>query len=199
MIFHAVFDIEDSIEVDLKVDFDIPSPEDNFFLSCDVQPFQAINLNGFLGSQFFIEFPKGRINYLHFEFEGNNKANVGTMDLEYQDLKVRKLKDYQKYIEGKPNTGLIAGIGNILIPVNRSRQTKGYKQAVVYYEKEYNRDFVHGTIMSLVSGLASSVGFSSKNLDKKQQKASELDETSTQLSAEKVLQKAEDAAEKENK
>lgn len=199
MKFHVVCDIEDSIEVDLKVDFDIPSPEDNFFLSCDVQPFQAINLNGFLGSQFFIEFPKGRINYLHFEFEGNNKANVGTMDLEYQDLKVRKLQDYQKYMEGKPNTGFIAGIGNILIPVNRSRQTKGYKQAVVYYEKEYNRDFVHGTIMSLVSGVASSVGFASKNLDKKQQKASELDETSTQLSAEKVLQKAEDAAAKENK
>jgi len=199
MMFHAVFDIEDSIEVDLNVDFDISSPEDKFFVSCDVQPFQAMNLNGFLGSQFFIEFPKGRINYLHYEFEGNNKANVGTMDLEYQGLKVRKLKDYQKYIEGKPNTGFAAGIGNILIPANRSRQTKGYKKAVIYYEKEYNRDFVHGTIMSLVSGLASSVGFGSKNLDKKQQKANELDETSTQHSAEKVLQKAEDAAKKENK
>ena len=199
MKFHALCNIEDSIRVDLNVDFDIPSPEDKFFVSCDVQPFQAVHLNRFLGSQFFIEFPQGRINYLHFEFEGNNKANVGTMDFEYQDLKVRKLQDYQKYIEGKPNTGFAAGIGNILIPNNRSRQNKNYKQAVVYYEKEYNRDFIHGTIMSLVSGLASSVGFGSKNLDKKQQKAEKLDETSTQLSAEKVLQKAEDAAEKEKK
>ena len=121
------------------------------------------------------------------------------MDLEYQDLKVRKLKEYQKYIEGKPNTGFIAGVGNILIPANRSRQTKGYKQAVIYYEKEYNRDFVHGNAMSIVSGLASSVGFGSKNLDKKQEKASKLDETSTQNSAEKALKKAEDAAGKDNK
>ena len=108
-------------------------------------------------------------------------------------------KEYQKYIEGKPNTGFIAGVGNILIPSNRSRQTKGYKQAVIYYEKEYNRDFVHGNAMSIVSGLASSVGFGSKNLGKKQQKASQLDETSTLNSAEKALKKAEDAAGKENK
>ena len=66
-------------------------------------------------------------------------------------------------------------------------------------KKEYNRDFVHGNAMSIVSGLASSVGFGSKNLDKQQEKASKLDETSTQNSADKALKKAEDSAGKDNK
>ena len=196
MNFNAYFKLDDSIKVDLKADFLIPSSEDQFHVTCDVQPFNVTTLNNFLGSQFFIEFPSGIIKNIHFEYDGNNKANVGTMDMEYENLKVRKLQDYQKYIEGKPKTGFVVGMGNILIPTNRSIQSKNYKQAVIYYEKEYNRDFIHGTIMSLVSGVASSLGFASKNLEKKQQEASELDETSIQLSEEKAQQKAKKAAKK---
>lgn len=198
MQLHADFFVMDSAWINLDARFKIDSPEDQYWVNCHSRPFNVSILNGFLGSQFFIEFPEGNITNLGFEYEGNDKANVGTMDLEYNKLRVRKLKNYEQYIEGKPNTGFFAGVGNILIPRNRSQEQKSYKQAVIYYEKEYNRDFIHSTVMSLLSGVTSSLGFASKNLEKKQQKAGELDESSTQLSAEKAFQKAEKAAKKKN-
>jgi len=199
MVFNSKCRIEDTIKVNLDFEFDLSSLEDKYSVTCGVQSFGASVMNPFLGSQFFIEFPKGEIDRLHFEFKGNNKVNVGTMDLEYHDLSLRKLKDYEKYIEGKPNTGLLAGLGNLLMPRNRSIDDKQYKQGVIYYEKEYNRDVIHCTIMSLVSGIASSVGLESKNLEKRQSQASELDESDIQQSAEDAQKKAEKARQKEDK
>jgi hypothetical protein len=196
MQFNSSFTIEDSIEVALQFAFDITSEENEYTASCDVQPFAIPTLNGFIGSQFFVEFPKGALQHFHFEFQGNNKVNVGTLDLEYEDLSVRKLQDYEKYIEGKPNTGFLAGVGNLIIPHNRNRNSNNYKPGVIYYEKEYNRDVVHCTIMSMVSGIASSVGLSSRNLEKQEEKASKLDEGSIQESAELAKDKAEKALEK---
>jgi len=112
------------------------------------------------------------------------------MTFEYSDLKVRKLSGHEKYIDGKPKTGFFAMVGNMLIPKNRSQEAKNYKVAAVYYEKEYNRDMLHGTIMSMLSGIMSSVGLSSKNISKMEEKASKLDDSDTQKSAEKAQQKA---------
>lgn len=196
MALQAEYALMDSAKVNLDAEFQIDSPDDKFKVNCQVAPFNVSILNGFLGSQFFIEFPRGDIENMSFQFEGNNKANVGTMDFEYSNLKVTKLKNYEQYIDGKPSTGFITTIGNMLIPNNRSSQAKNYKQAVIYYEKEYNRDFIHGTIMSLVSGVTSSMGFSSKNLEKKENKASQLDDTATLQSAEEVQKKADKASKK---
>jgi len=193
MKMHATFDIMDSAAIDFNASFNVNSLEDEFHVSCAVSPFNASILNDFVGSQFFIEFADGDIHSLNFQFDGNNKANVGTMDFEYQNLKVRKLKDYQKFIEGKPKTGFIAGVGNILIPSKRSMDSKGYKTAVIYYEKEYNRDFVHGTIQALLTGVESSLGILSKNLDKRQSQAEQLSEEDVAKSAEKAKEEVEKA------
>lgn len=199
MELQAELSVMNAAHLTLNSRFKIDSEEDQFWVKCHADPFDVRILNGFLGSQFFIEFPSGNINHLEFEFEGNNKANVGTMDLEFEGLKVGKLKDYSKYLDDKPNTGLIAGVGNMLIPNNRSKTDKNYKQAVIYYEKEYNRDFIHGTIMSLLSGAESSFGLKTKNLEKREAEAAQLDATDTEQSAQKALEKAEKAKEKGEK
>jgi hypothetical protein len=67
---------------------------------------------------------------------------------------------------------------------------------VIYYEKEYNRDFIHGTIMSLLSGAESSFGLKTKNLEKREEEAAQLDATDTEQSAQKALEKAEKARER---
>jgi len=195
----ANFSVMDSARLNLDVTFEIDSPEDSFQVHCRVDPFNASILNGFVGSQFFVEFPSGDIQNLNFYFRGNNIVNVGTMDFEYDNLKVRKLQNYKKYIEGKPNTGFIAGVGNMFIPHNRSSKNKNYKPGVIYYEKEYNRDFIHVTIMSLLSGIESSLGFKTKNIDKQERKAEQLDNSVIEESAKEALDKAEKARQKENK
>jgi hypothetical protein len=101
---------------------------------------------------------------------------------------VIKLKEYDKYTDDRPKTGLLAGLGNFLIHNNLSVDDKKYRPGVIYYEKEYNRDFIHGTIMALLSGAISSMGLGSTNLEKKREAASNLDEADTQQSAEKALE-----------
>ena len=137
--------------IPLKLDYvlNLDSKEHQFWAKCSTSPFNATQLNGFIGSQFFIEFKSGHVNKFEFSFDGNNMANVGEMTFEYSDLKVRKLSGHEKYIEGKPKTGFFAIVGNMLIPKNRSQEAKNYKVAAIYYEKEYNRDMLHGTIMSM--------------------------------------------------
>ena len=166
----------DQIPLVLDYKLKLDAEDDQFWTSCTVEPFEASILNGFLGSQFFVQFKSGKIDRLHFEFEGNKKANVGSMDLEYSALKVQKLQGHEKYIQGKPKTGFLASMANMFIPTNRSMDQKNYKTAVIYYKKEYNRDIIHGTIQSLISGIMSSVGFATKNLEKQQAKAAALDE-----------------------
>jgi hypothetical protein len=194
------FALMDSARINLTAGFRIDSPEDQFRVTCKAEPFNIQILNEFLGSQFFIDFSSGFIKGLNFEFEGNNKANVGTMDLEYNDLKIEKYQNFKRYIDSKPHTGFIAFMGNTLIPNNRSKEDPHYKPAVIYYEKEYNRDFIHGTIMSLLSGLSSTMGFSGHNLEKQEEKARELDASDIKKSeevAEKKAEKAEEKAEKD--
>ena len=178
------------IPLSLSFQFDLTSEEDAYRAQCVVEPFDATLLNGFIGSQFFIEFRSGHIDAMNFSFEGNNKANIGEMDLEYTKLRVQKLQGHEKYMEGRPKTGFFASVGNMLIPTNRSKDQRNYKPGVIYYEKEYNRDLVHGTVMALLSGLLSSTGFASKNMEKMQKKAEALDEISTQKSAEKAQKQA---------
>lgn len=177
MEIHLSTKILNQIPLILEYKLNIESKEDDFQAAGKVDPFEASILNGFLGSQFFIEFKTGHIDNLEFSFKGNNKANVGEMDFEYTHLKMQKLKGYEAYIENKPKTGFLSVVGNILIHNNRSKNDKKYKPGAIYYEKEFNRPMIHGTIMSVLSGVLSSMGITSRNIEKKQQKADALDDT----------------------
>ena len=70
--------------------------------------------------------------------------------------------------------GFVSTAGSFLVPSNRSKSKKNYKKSVIYYEKENNRDFIHGTVMSVLSGMANSLGVLRKDLDKKQEQAKGL-------------------------
>lgn len=72
----------------------IDSREDQFRAHCKIQPFSASLLNGFIGSQYFIEFKSGYIDEFEFNFEGNNKANVGEMTFEYLRIDFCDLFDH---------------------------------------------------------------------------------------------------------
>lgn len=183
--------INNQVPVNMNYKFDLQSEEDAFWVTCKVEPFKASVLNRFLGSQFFLIIKTGHIDNMEFEFAGNNKANVGQMDFEYTKLKLQKLKGYDALIEGKPKTGFLSAVGNIIIPNNRSKNDKKYKPGAIYYEKEFNRPLIHGTIMSMLSGILSSMGITSRNIEKQQQKADALDDTAVQKSEETVIKQNE--------
>ncbi len=179
--------------------FDLTSPESAYQAHAEVGPVDITAINPFMASQFFIDFKSGYVEEMSFYYDGNNKVNVGEMDLQYRDLRVERAKNFKKYMEKHPHTGFFAGIGNMLAPRNRSKDQKHYKTAVIYYEKEFNRDVIHGLIQSMLSGVVSSVGLATKNLEKRQKQAEELDSEDIQESAEKAKRKARRAEKKKGK
>lgn len=183
--------IINKIPLTLDYTLDMKSEVDQFWAKCKVAPFDASILNDFLGSQFFIEFKSGQIDNFEFDFEGNNKVNVGEMDFEYTKLRMQKLQGYEYYIVGKPKTGFISAVGNFLISNNRSKQDKNYTPGVIYYEKEFNRPMIHVTIMSMLSGILSSMGITSRNLEKMELKAQALDSTAILKSEQDVIKQTE--------
>ena len=191
--------VMDQIKLKLSYKLDLISKEDQYWGIFKAEPFNPAILNGFIGSQFFVQFKSGYVDNYEFNYSGNKFVNVGEMDFEYSNLKVQKLEGYQEYLDGRPKTGFLTSLGNILIPQNRSKSQKHYKTAAIYYEKEYNRDIVHGAVMSSLSGVLSSMGFSSKNLDKQTRRAESLDESDIQKSAEIAEKKADKVDRKKQK
>ncbi len=154
--------------------FEVDDKSDSFTATGSLAPMDAKVMNPFIGSQFFIEFKSGYFSTLDFDFKGNNKANVGEMDLEYRKLAFRKLKNYQQYVDKNPGMGFISAAGTFAIPSNRSKSKKNYKKSVIYYQKESNRDFLHGTVMAVLSGFMNSMGVTRKDLGKTKKKARDL-------------------------
>jgi len=185
------------VQVDFQ--FDLMSPEGAYETFAEVEPVDITVINPFMASQFFIDFKSGYVEEMTFHYEGNNKVNVGEMDLQYRNLRVERAKNFSKYMEGHPHTGFFAGIGNMLAPRNRSKERKHYKTAAIYYEKEYNRDVIHGLIQSMLSGIVSSVGLATKNLEKRQKQADQLDAEDIAESGRKARKKARRAEKKKQK
>ncbi|MBT8182808.1 MAG: DUF748 domain-containing protein [Eudoraea sp.] len=158
-----------------RYQFKIDDPADTFTVSGSLAPMDAKVMNPFIGSQFFIEFKSGYFDTVEFTFTGNNQANVGEMDLEYRKLAFRKLQNYQQFLDKSPKMGFVSAAGTFVVPSNRSKSDKHYKKSVIYYEKEYNRDFIHGTVMSVLSGFANSLGVLRKDLGKMQEQAKNVE------------------------
>jgi|GEM_PF-2832683 len=173
--------------------FDLNSDDLGYNTILKAGPMRASLLNDFLGSQVFIEFRSGFIDRIDLRYHGNKRANVGKMDFEYTNLRVRQLEDAEKYIDGKPKTGFLSGVANVIISKNNTPDMKKYKGGLVYYEREYNRDFMHGMIMSLVSGLMSTLGLGNQKEAKIQDKLNALDDQSMQDSAVRAQRKADQA------
>jgi hypothetical protein len=177
----------------VKFKFLLNSPELEYQAELKAGPMNASLLNGFLGSQFSIDFKSGYIDKIHLSYRGDKRVNIGKMDFEYTNLRVRQFENPEKYMEDSPKRKFLTGVANAIIPKNNTSDMKKYHPGLVYYEREYNRDFLHGMIMSLVSGLMSTFGFGVKNEEKLQKKVDALDDLSMQKSAKTAQDKADRA------
>jgi len=182
-------------EVPASVNFKFKLNSDDLGYSTILKagPLNAKVLNDFIGSQFFIDFRSGYIDRIDLIYRGNKRANFGKMHFDYTNLRLGQLENAEKYIDGKPRTKFLSGVANMIIPKNNMPGMKKYHTGLVYYEREYNRDFMHGMIMSLLSGILSTLGVGNQNEEKIRQKMNALNDQSMQDSAEKAQHKADQA------
>jgi hypothetical protein len=167
----------------LSFKFILNSPQMDYQTELNAGPMPAALLNGFLGSQFFIEFKSGYIDKIKLSYKGNNRANVGNMVFNYRNLRLSQLKNPELYMVDSPKRKFLSGVANMLIAKNNTPDMKKYHTGLVFYEREYNRDFMHGMIMSLLSGLMSSLGYGNQSEETVQRKLDALDGQSLQRSA----------------
>ena len=183
-----------------EFNFDLDSPDEEYTCALYAGPMDATLLNNFIGSQFFIEFKSGYVRRLDLRYNGNKRANTGELDFEYQNLRIRKLQNADEFVgDSKTHRGFLAWLGNVIVSNDHTADMKKYKTSLVYYEREFNRDFLHGMVMSLLSGITGTLGFGMQNEEKVQKKLDSLDDTDMAESALKAQDKADAVDRKKEK
>jgi len=157
--------------VDLHGRFKIDASDDQYEMKATVGAMPLTSLNHFIGSQFFIQFASGQLQSMQLEYTGDKRIAQGKLDLEYADLKLQKLANFQKFRETQPKNGFLVSMGNVVVPRHRNRDKKRYKTGIIFYEKPANRDVVHVLVESMLSGVVSSMGFGPKSMKKADKKA----------------------------
>lgn len=90
---NALFMNETYLEVDW--DFDIRNTRDEFQISGNFKSLSHTGINSFLVPAMQIE-ARGGIDYLAFNFGGNNDRAIGDMQLKYEDFKINILREGKK-------------------------------------------------------------------------------------------------------
>lgn len=154
-------------QVNLNYRFPLDAGSHAFFVDGSLGPMSFEALNPFVSGLAFLRFASGRVNGMTFDFSGNESHTEGTLRLEYEDLKLAKLKDFQAVVDKNPRNGLLIGLANLIVPTHHLSTKKSYRPGEIYWEREYNRDIVHYSLQSLISGAISNLGFGPKNPENK--------------------------------
>jgi len=153
-------------QVNLNYRFPLDAGSHAFFVDGSLGPMSFEALNPFVSGLAFLRFASGRVNGMTFDFSGNESHTEGTLRLEYEDLKLAKLEDFQAVVDKNPRNGLLIGLANLIVPTHHLSTKRSYKPGEIYWEREYNRDIVHYSLQSLISGIISNLGFGPKNPEK---------------------------------
>jgi hypothetical protein len=133
--------------------FPILDESDHFTTSGTLGSMSATDMNPFIKPIAGAEIKSGDVLGVTFDIHGNNDFSGGTVNMEYKDLKVDVLSTKK---EDKTNWFLSVG-ANTVIRTNNLKDTKRYREGMVYFERRQDKAFINFFVKSLVSGLQSTV------------------------------------------
>lgn len=120
-------------------------------------------LNPYLEQAFPVKIKDGHVSSIRFNVNANNDFASGRIWAKYNSLKINIYEtDSLGRITDK--RGFLSAVANGLLKRNNPRFGSIPKPGIVYYERLPNRPVVQYWILSLVSGLKSTVGLNSKEM-----------------------------------
>jgi|GEM_PF-5322356 len=166
--------------IDAQLKFPIQNQSDEFYASGNIKNLEAVTLNKLLSNMAFVEFKKGYIHFLSFQFTANNDSAIGTLDVHYTDLKIAILDTNELFAthkhKQKKTIGLVA---NSILKSNNVPNTKHYVQGHINAERKKEKYIFNYLWTALKSGLINTAinpRFYKKMLQVKKYKADKLKE-----------------------
>ncbi len=142
--------------IDVQLKFPIQDQSDKFYASGNIKNLEAVTLNKLLSNMAFVEFKKGYIHFLSFQFTANNDSAIGTIDAHYTDLKIAILDTNElfstRHHKQKKAMGLVA---NTFLKTNNIPNTKHYVQGNINAERKKEKFIFNYLWQCIKSGLIS--------------------------------------------
>jgi len=160
---------------DFKIDlqFSMLAPNLFFTYSAGIKNMNMSALNGYFANTYFVNINSGYIKNLDMNVTSTDTAAIGNMELEYNNLKVQLLnKDKQKTTIGTRIVSLIAN--TFFIPRDNPAKNKPIRQGVMYLKFDPSQSIGIQMTKTVLDGIKTSLGFSSKDWEKRMKLEREL-------------------------
>ncbi|PAU92804.1 hypothetical protein CK503_15040 [Aliifodinibius salipaludis] len=152
---HAKTDVMEHAQLDVKFTFPIANGENRQEIKGTLQPMDMQPLNNALEPLAFVRIDEGRILDLEFDMNLSEKQAGGTLNLQYQDLKISLLdKEGSEENFGDKAKSLLANT----FKIKSNNKGEDLRIAKVDFERIEHKSVFNYWWKSLLSGLKESIG-----------------------------------------
>ncbi|WNJ18914.1 DUF748 domain-containing protein [Pontibacter sp. G13] len=144
-----------------KAHFRLDRPGDLFTSSGSLKRMPLTGFNSLTGPTLGLNISQGYLNGMSFRITGNDTRSRGSVDMDYQNLKLGSDPTPDAAKDGKVKNFL----GNLFLKNSKSASDEFYKSGQIAYLRNKHRQIFHFYVQSLVSGLVSNLGIPIKSND----------------------------------
>jgi hypothetical protein len=145
-------------QLHILINFNLSSKNGAFNFKGDIGKLDMVKLNPLAKPLGMVEIETGQIQKINFQATANEKGSDGTMQLYYNNLKVKLLKEGE---DGKPaqKKGLLSFLANTLI-IKDANPSKGdpLRTAKIHFERPAGASFFNLLWKSVFVGMRETVG-----------------------------------------
>jgi hypothetical protein len=155
MELNASADIYNKAATNINMAFDLMNTDDEFKANGSVGAVDAITFNPVLEPIMAIKASAGKIERIEFQFSAMDTLSTGTLDMEYNDVKLEVLNADTSTAMSKK--GLLSFAANTIIRSNNTKANSGYTQGIINTTRELEKDVWPFLWHSLQSGIVSTM------------------------------------------
>ncbi len=150
----------------LDIKMNVTDKKQRFHTIGSISKLQFASLNPLSEHLLKIKFNEGKLDYINFWFNGNNKLSKGRLDIKYHDLSkiyFESEKELAKSeVDGKTkprklNSKFMTLMANTYISNEYGPETKKYFQGRINFHRNENKSIVNFIVKSIITGIESSL------------------------------------------
>ncbi len=153
------------IPFEAKVDFEIVGGIEKFKASGAASNVSFEKLNPLVKALAPVRFSSGMINQLDYSFSADEDTSSGSLDLEYENMKLELIKHQEGEVRSQK---LLSFAANTIKKTHNKKGKSNYKTGIIFTRRDKRKSFFNFFWRSIESGLMSSV--SAGNHDRKQRR-----------------------------
>lgn len=152
----------------ILMQFDLTDPNDKFTVQGSVGSVDGSTFNSVLEPMMGVKVTGGIINSLEFSFTANDSLSTGTVDMDYEKIKLEILNENS---DKKTKKGFMTFAANTAIKSNNNTGQSNYLQGIINTTREQEKDVWPYLWHSIQAGLVSTLApFTNTKEAKQQQK-----------------------------